>query len=371
MGINKAVNRTSKSVGGMRNCLEYVLRDQKVLDGYVTMTGPALTEITWDTVYHAFRQEKIIWGKENGRLYAHNIISFHKDERITPEQVLEIALEVAEQTFPDHQTLIAVHQDKDHLHAHLVTNTVSYVDGHKLHTTKYDLENMKQLTNQLCSDMGLSIAHKGEHYDGTKIEESAIISWSKDKYQSLIKEINAVLIDCVASVLSAKAVAVNKEDFIDKMSEHNWDTVWEDNRKHITFINDAGKKIRDSNISKNYSVDISKESLEATFKLNVEQQLSPQQYDELVKQQLADKELKYSLESRIKSLLQYINDCPESDFGKKVAKDKVDSLKSDVVRIDIAIEKRDEKIRTARVIKQEIIDASEEQIKHTGLKINF
>ena len=80
-------------------------------------------------------------------MYAHNIISWHKDEQITPEQALEFGKEFAENWFSGFQTLVAVHKDKDHIHCHLVTNSVSYEDGRKLHNTKKDLERMKQLTN--------------------------------------------------------------------------------------------------------------------------------------------------------------------------------------------------------------------------------
>ena len=62
---------------------------------------------------------------------------------------------------------MAVHKDKNHIHCHLVTNSVSYEDGRKLHNTKKDLECMKQLTNQMCRERGLTIAEKGKHFDGT------------------------------------------------------------------------------------------------------------------------------------------------------------------------------------------------------------
>ena len=87
-------------------------------------------------------EEKKMWNKDTGRMYAHNIISWHKDEQITPEQAFEFGKEFAENWFSGFQTLVAVHKDKDHIHCHLVTNSVSYEDGRKLHNTKKDLERM-------------------------------------------------------------------------------------------------------------------------------------------------------------------------------------------------------------------------------------
>ena len=83
-----------------------------------------------------FLEEKKMWDKDSGRMYAHNIISWHKDEQITPEQTLEFGKEFAENWFSGFQTLVPVHKDKDHIHCHLVTNSVSYEDGKKLHTPK-------------------------------------------------------------------------------------------------------------------------------------------------------------------------------------------------------------------------------------------
>ena len=72
-----------------------------------------------------------MWDKDSGSMYAHNIIAWHKDEQITAEQAFEFGKQFAEKWFSGFQTLVAVHKDKDHIHCHLVTNSVSYEDGRK------------------------------------------------------------------------------------------------------------------------------------------------------------------------------------------------------------------------------------------------
>ena len=84
MAINKTINKSTKSHGAMRNCIEYVLREDKTNRGLVYVTGPfSADEITYDSVYQSFLEEKKLWGKDSGRMYAHNIISWHKEENIT------------------------------------------------------------------------------------------------------------------------------------------------------------------------------------------------------------------------------------------------------------------------------------------------
>lgn len=58
-------------------------------------------------------------------------------------------------------------------------------DGYKLHISSKELEQMKQVTNDMCRERGFTIAEKGKHFDGTPIEAGTITSWSKDKYNML------------------------------------------------------------------------------------------------------------------------------------------------------------------------------------------
>ena len=188
--------------GAMRNCIEYVLRQDKTSELLTYITGPYChNEINYDLVYRTFLEEKKMWNKDTGRMYAHNIISWHKDEQITPEQAFEFGKEFAENWFSGFQTLVAVHKDKDHIHCHLVTNSVSYEDGRKLHNTRKDLERMKQLTNQMCRERGLTVAEKGKHFDGSQIEKGEVIAWSKDKYNLFRQQVkDSFVADCAMAV---------------------------------------------------------------------------------------------------------------------------------------------------------------------------
>jgi len=272
MAINKTINKRTNSHGAMRNCIEYVLRPDKTSELLTYVTGPYRhDEINYDLVYRTFLEEKKMWDKDTGRMYAHNIISWHKDEQITLEQALEFGKEFAENWFSGFQTLVAVHKDKEHIHCHLVTNSVSYEDGRKLHNTKKDLERMKQLTNQMCRERGLTVAEKGKHFDGSQIEKGEVIAWSKDKYNLFRQQVkDSFVADCAMAVLKALENCISKEKFIEKMKQFGWNVNWTEKRKHIIFQNQDGKKVRDSNLSKTFYLDISKEGLENEFNRNYE-----------------------------------------------------------------------------------------------------
>ena len=270
MAVNKTINKRTNTHGAMRNCIEYVLRQDKTSELLTYVTGPYChNEINYDLVYRIFLEEKKMWNKDTGRMYAHNIISWHKDEQITPEQAFEFGKEFAENWFSGFQTLVAVHKDKDHIHCHLVTNSVSYEDGRKLHNTRKDLERMKQLTNQMCRERGLTVAEKGKHFDGSQIEKGEVIAWSKDKYNLFRQQVkDSFVADCAMAVLKALENCISKEKFIEKMKQFGWNVNWTEKRKHITFQNQEGKKVRDSNLFKTFHLDISKEGLENEFNGN-------------------------------------------------------------------------------------------------------
>lgn len=282
MAINKVVNKSTKSHGAMRNVLEYVLRDEKVKEGYVFIEGPyAGDSISYDEVYQTWIREKQIWDKDSGRMYAHNIISFHKDEKVTPEEVLEIGKAYAEKFFSGYQYVISVHQDKDHLHCHIVVNSVSYIDGYKLHQTKKDLEKQKEFTNDLCRERGLSIAVKGHHFDGSLIEQGEITAWSKDKYNLLINNSKQSFVaDCAIALLEVIPQSASREEFISGMKARGWSVQWEEKRKHIVFQNENGNKVRDNNIEKTFAgMEVNKEALTHEFERQNERRISERRSD--------------------------------------------------------------------------------------------
>lgn len=204
-------------------------------------------------------------------MYAHNIISWHKDEAITPEQAFEFGKEFVEKWFDEFQTLMAVHMDRDHVHLHMVTNTVSYLDGHKLHTTKNELQEMKNLTNQMCESRGWKIPEKGKDYHGNRLEMGHVSAWNKDKYHLLLNNAkDSYVAACGVAVMEAKAEACSKEEFVQSMKQKGWHVIWKESRKNITFVNEEGKRVRDRTIFKTFNMNITKGDLLNEFNGNYE-----------------------------------------------------------------------------------------------------
>lgn len=265
----------------MRNCIEYVTRVDKTGGELVAIIGPYEPDaISYDGVYQSFLEEKRIWGKDSGRMYAHNIISWHEDEPITPEQALEFGKEFAGQCFDGFQSLVGVHIDRNHVHCHIVTNSVSFMDGHKLHNTKKDLQRMKDFTNRMCEERGLSVAQKGRDFYGNELEQGTVSAWNKDKYHLMQNGAkDSFVADCGIACLDALEASCSREEFIRHMADRGWSVIWTDSRKHITFQNTEGKKVRDSNLSKTFHLDISKEALANEFERQAAAREQTTQYE--------------------------------------------------------------------------------------------
>ena len=110
------------------------------------------------------------------------------------------------------------------------------------------------------------------HLDVYKRQEKGeVIVWSKDKYNLFRQQVkDSFVADCAMAVLKALENCISKEKFIEKMKQFGWNVNWTEKRKHITFQNQDGKKVRDSNLSKTFHLDISKEGLVNEFNGNYE-----------------------------------------------------------------------------------------------------
>lgn len=128
------------------------------------------------------------FGKEKGVIAYHGYQSFAPGE-CTPKMAHEIGVKLAQQLWGNrYQVLVATHLDReDHLHSHFVINTVSFVDGKKFHRTGQDYRAMREASDTLCREYGLSIIEtpqpgKSKHYAEHRAEQQGKPTW-----RSLIK----------------------------------------------------------------------------------------------------------------------------------------------------------------------------------------
>lgn len=243
MAVIKAVH-SSASIG---TAVRYIERPCKT--SVELMTG---LNCSPETAAIEMITTKKIWSKLDGRSYNHYVQSFAPEEDISPEEAHFIAVEWARQEFPNYEVVVATHTDTRHLHSHVLVNAVSYVDGHKIHTSSTWLEQAKQSSDEICRAHGLSITRKGYDFEGFR--RTAPTIWSKNDYHLMERarrgEISSYICDIYAQIDQAKSCSYSREEYIDNLAAHGISVRWSDTRRDITYTDSDGHRIRSSRLAK-------------------------------------------------------------------------------------------------------------------------
>ncbi|MBR4768706.1 MAG: relaxase/mobilization nuclease domain-containing protein [Lachnospiraceae bacterium] len=170
--------------------LDYASRDSATKEQrYVTPLNCSLKHAAED-----MQAIKRAFGKEDGTIAYHGFQSFKQGE-VTPEIAHEIGVKLADELWGDqYQVVVATHLDKEsHIHNHFVINTVSFIDGKKYCRTNADYQAMRQASDRLCREYGLSVVTrpqgKGKTYAEWKAEQDRTPT-----YRELIrKDIDAAI----------------------------------------------------------------------------------------------------------------------------------------------------------------------------------
>ncbi|MGQ4672460.1 relaxase/mobilization nuclease domain-containing protein (plasmid) [Bacillus toyonensis] len=85
-----------------------------------------------------FKTTRDLFGQDKGR-QAYMVIQSFKPGEITAESANEIGLEFAEKCFKGYEVAVYTHTDKEHIHNHLVVNSVHFETGRKLQINKKDI----------------------------------------------------------------------------------------------------------------------------------------------------------------------------------------------------------------------------------------
>ena len=144
-----------------------------------------------DNIVNHFNMTQELYGKTGGGKYHHIIQSFRPEDNITPEKAHEIGKELVESQFKGFEVFVVTHKDKDHIHNHLVVNSVSFENGLKYNASNKSLWDIKRESNRLCERENLKtldLDHKAEKRISSaekRIMDRGQIPW-KDELRQII-----------------------------------------------------------------------------------------------------------------------------------------------------------------------------------------
>ena len=139
----------------LKNAIEYIQNPDKTEECVLVGSINCLP----DTAFEQMLETKKLYHKTGKRQGYHIIISFSPEEVVTPEQALYVVEHFAKDVLgDDYEAVYTVHTDKEHMHAHLIWNSVSLVTGKKYNSPKGNWKNKLQpITNKYCEELGLEI----------------------------------------------------------------------------------------------------------------------------------------------------------------------------------------------------------------------
>lgn len=153
-----AVTKILARRGGLAQAIAYVVNGDKTEEQVLTdAQGCSIRSACFE-----MQDAKIRWNKTDGVQIYHIIQSFRPGE-ISPELALEIAQEFVREHLPGYQAVIGIHTDREHIHAHIVFNSVNQLTGEKYHSNARSYyQQIRGISDRLCREHGLSVIMTGE-----------------------------------------------------------------------------------------------------------------------------------------------------------------------------------------------------------------
>lgn len=139
----------------LKNALEYIQNPDKTEECVLVGGINCLP----DTAFEQMEETKNIFHKTGKRQGYHVIISFSPEEKVTAEQAMYVLEHFAKDVLgDDYEAVYSVHTDREHMHGHLIWNSVSMTTGRKYNSPKGNWKNhLQPITNKYCDELGLSI----------------------------------------------------------------------------------------------------------------------------------------------------------------------------------------------------------------------
>ena len=242
-----AVTKIKAIRGTLSKAIAYILNPEKtdeklLVSSYGCASETATREFEWT---RKIAEQK---GMNPVRIIARHVIQSFEIGEVTPELAHEIGKQFADEILGGkYEYVLTTHIDKDHVHNHLIFNAVDFVDYHAYKSYKRIYYDMREVSDRLCKENGLSVIppsqNKGMGYK-EYTEAKRGTSW-KQKLKQTIDRL----------VITAK----DYDDFLRLMQEAGYEIK---TGKYISFRAEGQERFtRSKIIGENYTEERIKERI--------------------------------------------------------------------------------------------------------------
>ena len=245
----------------MSKAIAYILNPEKtdeklLVSSYGCASETAAREFEWT---RKIAEQK---GMNPVRIIARHVIQSFEIGEVTPELAHEIGKQFADEILGGkYEYVLTTHIDKDHVHNHLIFNAVDFVDYHAYKSYKRIYYDMREVSDRLCKENGLSVIppsqNKGMSYK-EYTEAKRGTSW-KQKLKQTIDRL----------VITAK----DYDDFLRLMQKAGYEIK---TGKYISFRAEGQERFtRSKTISENYTEERIKERIAGRTPRRSQRQTTP------------------------------------------------------------------------------------------------
>lgn len=221
------------------HCLDYTLNEEKTdlknaLDyGMNPAKARLVTGINCDAenAHREMQATKRRWDKRGGILGYHIVHSFAPGE-VTAEEAHEAGVEFARRLLGDrYEAVVSTHTDQDHLHCHIVFNSVSFMDGKKYRSDfESFFDTLRETSNAVSRERGLSVIEtegRGKHYAEWNAERTG-----KATISGLVRQ----------DIDAAIRESFTFESFLTALRRQGYTIKYGENIKHTAITPPGGKR---------------------------------------------------------------------------------------------------------------------------------
>ena len=256
-----AVTKIKAIRGTLSKAIAYILNPEKtdeklLVSSYGCASETAAREFEWT---RKIAEQK---GMNPVRIIARHVIQSFEIGEVTPELAHEIGKQFADEILGGkYEYVLTTHIDKDHVHNHLIFNAVDFVDYHAYKSYKRIYYDMREVSDRLCKENGLSVIppsqNKGMGYK-EYTEAKRGTSW-KQKLKQTIDRL----------VITAK----DYDDFLRLMQEAGYEIK---PGKYISFRAEGQDRFtRSKTIGENYTEERIKERIAGRTPRRSQRQATP------------------------------------------------------------------------------------------------
>ncbi len=195
-----------------------------------------------------------LWGKPDG-IQAHHVIQSFKPGEVTAKQANKIGQELARAISKGHEAVIYTHTDKEHIHNHIIINAVNFESGSKYQSSKKDLHRIREASDRLCQERGLSVIVKKDAPVRYTLAEKALLEKGKTSWKDEIR----------TKIEDAKQETTDYEAFKGYLLKKHEIEVRERGNTTTYYDHANKKRVRDNKLGADYEREVIKDGFERTI----------------------------------------------------------------------------------------------------------